>query len=237
MAIDNPILSALVPSRERADALKFSLDSLRLEKNNIEVLVWVDDDDPQLGQYHKLFDNNSHIKMFIMPRVGYLKFHIMINHLVLQSIGNWLWLWNDDAYMENPNWYDIFISHASLSSPKEEPIVYNLSPGGKSGFPIVSRKYLEILGHFGGSATCDLWTRRVVGGTDIQRDISGIEPTHRKYGHDTKLGDLIDTTYNSVETLRASHRYFGGRTREVNNAQKVDRAKIVNWINQNKRVI
>lgn len=235
MATDNPNLSALVPSRERADALKFSLNSLELEKNNIEVLVWIDDDDPQLGQYHKLFDNNNHIKMFIKPRVGYLQFHTMINYLASQSTGDWLWLWNDDAYMENPNWYDIFMSHVSLSSPKEKPVVYNLSPG-KNGFPIVSRKYLEILGHIGGSATCDLWTRRVVKGTGIEQEISGIEPTHRKYGHDAKLGDLIDATYNSVENLRVSwRRDFGGRSLRAKQGQNDDQAKILNWLNQNKR--
>lgn len=228
-----PTLSALVPSRERADTLKFSLDSLWLKRNNIEALVWIDNDDPKLGQYHKLFDNNSHVRLFIKPRVGYINFHTMLNYLALKASGDWLWLWNDDAYMEKADWYDTFISHASLSKPKEEPVVYNLSPG-KNGFPIVSRKYLEILGHIGGSATCDLWIRRVVQGTDIERYISGIEPTHRKHGLDTKLGDLIDTTYNSVESLKAKHRYFGGRSTGVRNAQKDDAAKIVNWINQNK---
>ena len=236
-------LSVLVPSRERADALKFSLDSLELKKNNlVEILVWIDDDDPQLEQYHNLFDNNSHIKMFIQPRAGYKNFHVMLNYLAMQASGDWMWLWNDDAYMENPDWYDTFISQASLARPKEEPVVYNLSPTRNcgNGFPVVSRKYLEILGHFAGSAACDLWVKRVVQGSRIQGTyielgISGIDPTHRKYGFDPKLGDLIDTTYNYVESLRAKNRYFGGRTPSKLKAQHEDAKKILDWISQNKR--
>ena len=232
--LKNQTSSFLVPRRERADALKFSLDSLGLEKNNLEVLVWIDDDDPQLEKYHNLFDNNSRIKMFIKPRVGYMQFHTMMNYLAEQATGDWLWLWNDDAYMESPDWYETFIAHASLASPKEEPLVYTLFTG-KNGFPIMSRKYLEIVGHIGGSPTCDLWTRTVAGRAGIERYIPGIVLTHRKYGHDIKLGDLIDNTYNYVETLRASHRYFGGRTQATWHAMHVDGNKILDWLSKNNK--
>lgn len=229
-----PVLSALVPSRERAEALKFSLDSLGLQKNNVEALVWVDDDDPQLERYQLLFDNKNHIKMFVKPRVGYRKSYVMLNYLAEQVVGDWLWPWGDDAYMGDPDWYDVFIAHASLAKPKEEPVVYNLSPD-KNGFPIVSRKYLDILGHIGGSATVDLWTRRVVQNTDIERPIAGMEPIHRKNGRDPKLGDLIDNTYFYVEGLKETSRYFGGRSPGVLRAQHEDNQKILDWINQNKR--
>ena len=78
MKTDNhPTLSILVPSRGRANILKFSLDSLGLRENNLEALVWVDEDDPQLKLYHKLFDSNKTVELFIKPRVGYKKFHII----------------------------------------------------------------------------------------------------------------------------------------------------------------
>src|SRR3972149_7563196 len=200
------LLSVLVPSRERADLLKFSLDSLEIEKNNIEVLVWVDDDDPQLPEYRKILDGNPQVKLFIKKRVGYNQHYEMMNFLAENSCGDWLFLWNDDCYMDNANWYDKFINLASLSNPKEEPIVYNLwgQGGERNLFPIVNRKYYQLLGHISESPNWDAWIKRVAQLSRIHRHIFGIKPRHRKYAGDDKLGDLEDNTSKYVWSVMKS---------------------------------
>lgn len=232
---NNPTLSALVPSRERADALKFSLESLGVERNNIEVLIWVDEDDPQLQKYTTFFDKKTHIKLFIKPRVGYLQFHVMMNFLSTQATGEWLMLWNDDAYFETVDWYDTFIKWASLSNPNDEPVAYNIWGQGRAQhfFPIISRKYLEIVGHFAQNCICDSWVKHVAYYSHIQRHIFGIKPHHRKFGQDNqKLGDLIDATHQTVEHLgvETGDRFLGQRAPHTIKSMNNDVSKVVNWI-------
>ncbi len=219
MTIDNPSLSILVPSRGRANILKFSLDTLGLEKNNLEVLTWVDEDDPQLKTYHQLFDGNKRIKMFVKPRVGYKNYPIMADLLAAQSTGDWIFLWNDDAYMDNPDWYKTFIEYSSLVDPQGEPIALNIWGQGAyyNAFPIISRKYYEIIGHIAENTCCDKWINRVAYRARVQRTIFGIKPKHRKYGHDEKFGNLEDQTKIDIDRLRQKSRFFGfysgGRSR------------------------
>ena len=238
--IKSPALSILVPSRQRADALKFSLASLGLSRNTtIEVLIWVDDDDLQLQKYRTYFDKNNQIKLCIRPRVGYLQFHEMMNFLTTQATGEWLMLWNDDAYMGMVNWYDTFIEYASLSRPVEEPVAYNIWGQGKAQhfFPIISKKYLEIVGHFAQNCICDSWVKHVAYYSHIQRHIFGIKPHHRKFGQDNHggLGDLIDTTHQSVERLGAEtgDRFLGQRAPHTIKSMNNDVSKVVSWIRNN----
>ena len=231
----NPTLSALVPSRERADSLKFSLDSLGLGTNNIEVLIWVDDDDPKLQKYITFFDKKDRIKLFIKPRVGYLQFHVMMNFLTTQATGEWLMLWNDDAYFETVDWYKTFSTWASLTNPLDEPVAYNIWGQGKAQhfFPIISKKYLEIVGHFSQNCICDSWVKHVAYYSHIQRHIFGIKPHHRKFGNDNHaLGDLIDATHKTVEHLavETGDRFLGQRKRHTIRGMNQDASKIDDWI-------
>lgn len=234
-----PYLSVIVPSRERADVLKFSLDSLGLERNNIEVLVWVDDDDPQLEKYHEIFDNNRHVKLFTKSRIGYAQFHIMQSFLVSQASGQWLFLWNDDAYMEKVDWYDKFVEYASLSKPLQEPVVYNIWGQGSihNVFPILSIKFFQILGHTSAHCVADLYIKKIAGATHIHRNIFGIKPLHRKGGGDNnKLGDLIDNTYQYIKDLGDSNpdHHWGAYTRKTRKERTRDNSKIIEFLRNNK---
>jgi 3-hydroxyisobutyrate dehydrogenase-like beta-hydroxyacid dehydrogenase len=231
---NKPLLTILIPSRERAKDLQFSLESLQIQKNNIEVLVWIDEDDPQREQYHEFFANEKQIKMFIKPRVGYLQFHTMLDFLTQYATGQWMMLWNDDAYMDNPNWYDIFVEYSSLSKPLDEPVVYNLWGQGEEQnlFPIISKKYYEIIGHWARNCVCDVWVKSVATKSNIQRYIFGIKPKHRKFGMDTDLGDLVDTTTHEIEGLVEKSRFLGARSKSAFQGREADSMKILNWIKE-----
>ncbi len=233
---EKPMLSLLCPSRERADDLKFSLDSLGLERNNLEVLVWIDNDDPQLSKYRKMFSKSQHIKLFIKPRIGYISSHKMYDFLCSKAIGDWMMLWNDDAYMDGPEWYDTFSEYSSLSNPNAEPVIYNIWRHEKpqNAFPVLSRRYYEIVGRMSGHPIVDLWIKSVAYYSHIQRYIMGIRPHHRNHGSDEKgLGDLKDATNKySLETHHrmqksAAHNFSGQPSRS---GRQTDILKIQGFI-------
>src|SRR3989338_11545070 len=119
------MISILIPTRGRPDGLLKNLNSLGLARNRLEALVWVDDDDPELERYKELFQKSSVIKLFIKERVGYNRFHEMINFLAGQAKYDWYFLLNDDSYMDNPNWFKIFKNFVKEFEPTTQPIVIN----------------------------------------------------------------------------------------------------------------
>src|SRR3989344_1414551 len=232
---DTPKLSLLVPSRERAESLKFSLNSLGLDRNNLEVLVWVDGDDAQLDLYRAIAKENKRIRLFIKPRIGYLQYHLMMDFLAQQAVGEWQMLWNDDAYMEHVEWYDTFIEYASLNPPLTEPVLLNIWGQGRPQhfFPVISKKYFEIVGHWSQMTICDTWIKHIACRTNIRRYVFGIKPRHRKFGADNgALGDLIDNTSHSIEQLQkdTGDVYLGQRSRQNRVKMDNDVAKITSWI-------
>jgi hypothetical protein len=200
------MISVIVPSRNRPDDLLTSLNSLNLDKHGMEALVWLDSDDPKLNIYKKHFESNPNVRLFIKERVGYIKFHIMLNFLSSRAKHDWIFEFNDDAYMDNPIWFDVLKDSLTAYDPKVQPVVLNIWGQGKvinNLFPIVSRAYFEILGHFALTPNCDDWVRMVAVGADISHNIMGIAPKHRKYGGENILRDQ---TYYEVEKDRAEHK-------------------------------
>jgi len=197
------MISVIVPSRNRPNELLTSLTSLGLAEHGMEALVWLDDDDPSLARYKELFKSNPNVTLFIKKRVGYIKFHLMLNFLSSQAKYDWVFEFNDDAYMINPNWFDLFKDFIKEFDPTSQPVVINIWGQGETElnlFPIVSRKYLDILGHFALYPACDDWTRYVAAGAGISYDLKGIKPKHRKYGGENPLKDKI---YEEVQADRA----------------------------------
>ncbi len=228
------MISVLLPSRCRPQELSFSLDSLELETNDIEALIWLDDDEPKVNAYDAVLHARAGVRTFVKPRVGYRRFDKMVNFLCEQAKGEWLFLWNDDAYMTRPDWHKQFEKVASRFKPLEEPVVLNLwGQGGKQNlFPIVSRKFVDILGHFSQNTACDDWAWRIGSATGIQHDIFGIKPAHRKAGGDPVMGDLIDETYREIEDQRKRHRWWGLHTSTFKKLLAEDIEKINQWKQQ-----
>ena len=158
-----------MPSRERAELAKLSIGSLG---DKVEVLVYVDNDDPQLKEYQKI-DN---ITLVIGPRVGYKNFHKMINKLAEESTGDLLMLWNDDALMESSDWVET-IENSNLDGlfvinffEPRSPLL-NL-------FPVIPRKLYGIMGHYSLSTHCDSWVQDMANKLNIHRMVEGIKARH-----------------------------------------------------------
>lgn len=161
------MISVLMPSRQRPELARQSIESLG---DDIEVLIWVDDDDPELEGYQQL-----DAKVFIRPRVGYPMMHTMINYLAKESTGDWLLLWNDDALMHTSDWQDKLptITHRYPQILN----IFNSNPEVNL-FPVINRCAYEIMGHYSLSAHCDSWVQDIANRLEIHTFVPGIEIEH-----------------------------------------------------------
>ena len=168
-------ISVLMPTRERFELAKESIYSLG-NNNDVEILIYVDEDDPQKNLYLNL--NNKNIKIFIEKRFGYYEFHKMINFLAEKSSGEWLMLWNDDAYMHTEKWSKIILHEDS-----SKPLILNFfDPNNNINnlFPIISRCIYEKIGHFSLNTHCDSWVQQIGNSLNIHKPIFGINCVHKR---------------------------------------------------------
>jgi hypothetical protein len=216
------MISVIIPSRDRPNELLAALNSLGLAKHRLEVLVWLDSDDPKLEKYQELFGSNPNIKLFVKERVGYKNSHLMLNFLASQVLFDWIFQWNDDAIMTNPDWFQIFEDFVKQFDPVNQPVVINIWGQGEivnNLFPIVSRAYLDTLGHYSGATTCDDWVRMVAIGANIAYDLKGIKPKHRKYGGEDPLRDK---TFQEVERDRVEVKKVWNERRKILPKHRLD---------------
>lgn len=148
-------ISIMCPSRQRSKALEENIKILlSLAKNPefIDIVVRIDDDDPEINEYK----NIPGIKLIIGPAFGYRGLHIYYNDCAKASVADsWLFMWNDDVLMETKNWdtlihkYDnqfICLAPQSFPHKKEFTIV-----------PIIPKKWIDIIGYLSLNAQSDAW--------------------------------------------------------------------------------
>ena len=96
------MISVLLPSRGRPEALERSIASLRdlaEDPSSLEFLAAIDPD--QEGMYAGL----DGIRLWTAPeRYGYARLHEYMNSLASLASGEWLMTWNDDALMLTAGW-------------------------------------------------------------------------------------------------------------------------------------
>lgn len=163
------MLSILIPSRERAKLLMGAIKSLGVSE--FEILVWVDDDDPQLREYLEL-----PATIFVKPRVGYRNFHKMVNFLARESSGEFILLFNDDMRIRSGN-----ITSIVQGQDFTKPIVLNFwDPANPRNnlAPIISREMYKIMKHFSLSTHCDSWVQDIANELDIHKPVFGLEVSH-----------------------------------------------------------
>lgn len=195
------MISVLCPTRGRFDSMLASFQSLASTGRDFELLLYVDDDDPQLDRYRRLAPT------IIGPRHGYPGLHHYVNALADQARGDWLLLWNDDATMTTKAWDDMI--HA------QEPAV--LSPGTNHGgdptsvkrciFPVVPTAWVRHVGHFSLNRHNDTWWGYIGRDLGLLRPI-GVHIHHDRFdltgGHDdeTAQGREYDPAFFGDEVQR-----------------------------------
>lgn len=188
-------ISVLLPTRGRPEALMKSVRSLHekmSEDNELEFLFALDRDDAlTLASISELKDYG---KVLITPRYGYKNLHLYYNDLCAISTGEWLFLWNDDTLMETHHWDKEVEKHSGqflfLNPKSNHPI-----PADETLFPIVPKKYYELVGHFSLNCSNDTWVQ------EIGRSLGLIKQIDVEVVHDRAdmTGKNNDTTYQERE--------------------------------------
>jgi hypothetical protein len=194
-SLDNgarPLISVLVASRERPALLAQSLASLG--EGDFEVLVRVDRDDPRLDEYLGLT-----AQILVGARHGYTSLHEYYNELAFAARGHWLFLWNDDCFMQTPNWIDVVRIHDGQLVVLNPDTNHDNWKIDMNVFPLVPRKMVELMGHFSLSLHNDSWVE------DVARQAGIMVRVPIRILH-----DRADLTGNNRDAVYAGRRYETG---------------------------
>lgn len=170
------IVSILLPSRMRFFKFQRFINSLiikTLHNSRIEILVLLDDDDPEINLYTKeineIYIKKLKIKLFINKLETHPK---RVNYLAKHSCGDLLLAMNDDVVIITQNWDNILdLEYAKVNSSK--PCALWINSGNKYPYlhchqPIVNRVWYKKLGYiyselfnfwYGDTWICDLSKR------------------------------------------------------------------------------
>jgi len=164
--------SVLLPTRGRKELLLKSIQSL-LEQadtpDQIEVLLGMDNDDTDSVEYVKsvILPRYSNIKLYMFPSYGYGKLNIYANSLAALSVGNWIMLWNDDAFIRTPHWDTVIDKYDNHPMPLLRMQVEKMSHPFAL-FPIVKRKWFETVGTLSSYSHIDRFIYNVNSNIDWQ---------------------------------------------------------------------
>ena len=184
------LVSFLCPSRGRPELLARSVASLasRTNRTDWEVLVALDDDDPQRTAY-----DSTIVSIYSGERKGYARLNETIADLLIpHAKGHWVWLWNDDALMETQDWLEVLAKESAdgVLCPKT-----NHENGSLNVFPIIPKAWIAIAGWAKNGAN-DTWFQVVGSMIDRHRTVP-ISILH----------DRADLTGNNNDATRLGNSY------------------------------
>jgi hypothetical protein len=192
-------ISLLCPTRGRPDYVVNHLKSIletAAARERLELMFYVDRDDPCLAEYEALFAERGmgappqtrfDIVGIVGDRVGTPK---AINAMAGQSTGRTLMISNDDLLFTTPGWDDAIDRAAAQYPDGIFNIYFNDGYFGAdlSCFPIVGRPWFEALGYYApvlfDHCNVDLWVHRL--GALLGRNIylGEVEVEHRHFEED-----------------------------------------------------
>lgn len=135
--------SLLVPTRGRPQALQEMADSVRATAGLVQILAYVDDDDPCLGQYM----DTKGVRVVVGPRIVLSE---CWNVLAREAEGDFLHMSSDDIRFRTPGW-DSIVRETFEAFPDRIACVY-----GRDGIhdeklathAFISRRWYETVGYF-----------------------------------------------------------------------------------------
>jgi len=191
-------ISVLLPTRGRFAAFKKSVQSLldtSNDVNNFEILLAMDNDDIEtVRDTEEYIKSKNNIRLFVCERHHYLNLNNYYNDLSEKSIGNSLFLWNDDAIMESSRWDDIIIKEHEkfcVISPKVSNMERYWNTQGVL-FPIIPRKWFDLTGRLSYVQAADSWIDILSKRLGLLHNVGEISIQHDR--HDL-TGNNHDTTY------------------------------------------
>lgn len=217
------MISVILPSRGRPDALERSVRSLfdkAADPSRIEVLVGFDvDDAPTPVRAQLLAENAWDVRVVPFPeRHGYHGLHKYCNALSAVAKGDWHFLWNDDATMETTGWDIVVHSHdhtkPALLSPSSTGMGHRISC-----FPLISRTWFDVTKRWSASPHNDSWVMEVARALGVETLI----PVHVNHHRFDLTGENNDRTWTESQAGYRSDEY---NSPEMNALRWEDNAKL-----------
>ena len=199
-------IAILLPTRGRSDSLERSVKSvieLASDASRIQLMFGFDNDD-DIGTTH--FEDKlqpwldqqgiTYTAMSFAP-LGYIRLNEYVNELARNSDASWLVFWNDDAVMETQDWDKEIIKHEGefklLAFHTHHDHPYSI-------FPIVPRKWLDLLGYLSPHQISDAWLSQQAYMLDIWERIE-VDVLHDR--HDL-TGNNNDETFQHRPMLEGN---------------------------------
>jgi len=196
-------IAILLATRGRTESLNRSICSLINLADNIkrvQIMFAFDKDDTVGPAYFiktikPLLDQSRvcYTAMNFDP-MGYVNLHKYNNAMAAKTSSHWLVIWNDDAVMETQGWDSKIMSYQGqfkLLAFK----THNLHP--YSIFPIVPRKWYDLLGYISPHPTQDGWVSQQAYLLDIYERIE-VDVLHDRYD---LTGNNNDDTFRNRPML------------------------------------
>jgi hypothetical protein len=196
-------IAMLLATRGRTDSLGRSIRSLvELADNIAQVqIMFAFDRDDEAGLNYFATDLQPWLdardiaySAMKFDRMGYIGLHKYNNAMAAQTSAKWLCIWNDDAVMETQGWDTTIMSYDGefkLLSYR----THNLHP--YSIFPIVPRKWYDLLGYISPHPTQDGWVSQQAYMLDIYERIP-VDVLHDRYD---LTGNNHDDTFRNRPML------------------------------------
>ncbi len=163
---NGPLVSVLIPTRGRPLDLCESIDSiysLAMDKNHLEFILKIDDDDTETIRVAERLEKILPLKKIVSPRGnGFHDMHHWVNDMCRLATGDWLFLFNDDARMLTQDW-DKPVLLVGTMGPWEGIddlcllVAFTQGRPFAQEFVMLRRKTFNILGHFSLSPHNDNW--------------------------------------------------------------------------------
>jgi len=192
-------IAVLLPTRGRSDALERSVKSLfELADNldNIQLMLGFDDDDAEgISAFEDLLQpwldkhGVNYTAMSFAP-LGYTRLNEYVNTLAHASDADWLFFWNDDAYIETQGWDTVIESH---TGEFKLLAVHTHNDHPYSIFPIAPRAWLDHMGHLSPHQISDAWLSQQAYMLDIWERI----PVNVVHDRHDLTGNNDDATFQN----------------------------------------
>lgn len=196
-------ISILLATRGRTTALDKSIRSLVERADDItrvQLLFAMDKDDTVGVEFFQAtvkpyLDSKkvAYTAMLFEP-MGYTRLNIYNNKMAAQTSCHWLMIWNDDAIMDTDGWdreimaYQGQFKLLAVHTHRDHP--YSI-------FPIVPRKWYELLGYISPHPTQDGWVSQQAYMLDIWERIP-VWVTHDRFD---LTGNNLDDTFRTRAML------------------------------------
>jgi len=199
-------ISVLLPTRGRTTALRRSVQSLydnAADPKSIHIMLGFDQDDDVGTDY---FNNSlkpwldsikANYTAIKFEPMGYIRLNEYVNAMARMIKSRWYIIWNDDAVMQTSAWDREIMKHDGKFRLLSF-CTHHLHP--YSIFPIVPRKWLELLGYLCPHQISDAWLSQQAYVLDVFERIP-VDVVHERYD---LTGKNQDATFNNRPMLEGN---------------------------------